>query len=198
LTSRRRRRLAPTGRKRIAQVVGALASVVGLLVAITSLVDWFSKTLDDPEPTPAQQIDARIAAVALRDHALTLGDYLISIRELGLLRQLTASERGEPGFVFAVRVRLRGGLEEKFPLLWTLHRARTGERLDDPIFNQPARTTFTPRARDHARTWPIWCPHPPNPGSFFLRVTLTDEEGLPVDERDSEPVRFAGLPNRLD
>jgi hypothetical protein len=181
----------PVG-KRAAQVFGALASAVALLVAVTSLVDWLSRTLDDPAPPAPPQIDARVESVALRDRAITLEDYARSIGASA--RGLPAAERRETGWTFAVRVRLKGGVDERFPLLWTIHAADSGERLSGAPYNQDAEVTFTPRARDHSRSWPIWVPYPPRPGRFFLRTTLTDHKGQPVDERDSKPVVLADVP----
>jgi hypothetical protein len=179
--------------KRVVQGFGAFASVVALLVAVTSLVDWVSSAVDDPKPRPPPHVDARIVDVAYGE-ALRLGDYLTEIRELALLRQLTDFERDEPGLGFLVRVRLQGGLGERFPFLWTLHRAGNGERLESPTYNQPASTSFTPSSGDHSRSWPIWVPYPPRTGRYFLRAVLTDHKGQPVDELDSEPVELTEIP----
>jgi hypothetical protein len=170
-------------RARLGTAFAAVAAVVGLLVGLTSLVDWLGRQFDDPKPPPPSEIDARVGDVSLRSSAEPLETYLRSIGES--LRGLTRAELREEGFVFAVRVRLTGAVGEKFPLTWSLHEAGTGSRLRGWAYNQPAQVTFVPRGREHARTWPIWVPSPGRRGSYFLRATLKDEKGLPVDERDS-------------
>jgi hypothetical protein len=172
-------------RKRGARVFAGIAALVGVLVGVTSLVDWLQEEVDDPPPRPPPAVDARVTALTLRDTRLPLAEYLTSTGQS--TKGLTRREANEPGYVFSVRVRLKGGIESDFPLLWTLHRAKTGERLKGVLYNQPASVTFRPLARDHARTWPIWVPYPPRPGAYFLRVTLTDEKRQPVDERQSRP-----------
>jgi hypothetical protein len=172
-------------RKRGARVFASITALVGVLVGVTTLVDWLQKEVDDPPPRPPAAVDARVSALTLRDTRLPLAEYLSSTGQS--TKGLTRSEANEPGYVFSVRVRLKGGIEHDFPLLWTLHRAKTGERLKGALYNQPASVTFTPLARDHARTWPIWVPYPPDSGAYFLRVTLTDEKRQPVDERQSTP-----------
>ena len=164
-----------------------------LLATLTSLIDWSKKTLDEPDrPTPAR-IDPRITSVALRDRETPLASYLRSTRQS--TRGLTRAELREPGLVFSIRVRLRGGVEESFPLVWTLHREPSGSPLTGSIYNQPASVTFTPRARDQSRTWPIWVPYPPRPGSFSLRATLTDQREQPVHDLESRPFRVDQVPD---
>jgi hypothetical protein len=179
-------------RKRSWQIFGGVASVAALLATLTTLIDWSAKTLDEPAPPPAARIDTRISNVALRDRQMPLVDYLNSTSQS--TSGLTRAELREPGLVFSVAVRLRGGVDESFPLVWTLHRQGSGAPLRAPIYNQPASVTFTPRARDHSRAWPIWVPYPPSSGTFFLRATLTNERQEPVDERESEPFLVAEIP----
>jgi hypothetical protein len=172
-------------------VLATVAAAVGLLVGITSLTDWLGRTLHDPEPPPPPQIDARIRSVETRGTRETLEDYL---RETGQsLRGVPALDRRELGLSFAVRVRLRGAIGKEFPLRWSLYDADRGRRLKHAIYNQEA-AVFTPASRDHARTWPVWVPYPLREGRFFLRATLTDAEGRPVDERDSASVQVARVP----
>jgi hypothetical protein len=171
---------------RIAKGFGGVVAVVGLLVSVTTLTDWFEGKLDPPEPRPPAEIDARIADVSLRGTREPLESYLRSTGQS--VRGLTQRELSEPGFLFAVRVRLTGSVGDRFPLRWSLRKARTGEALPGPVYNQVG-VVFVPRGREHARRWPIWVPHPPGEGAYFLRVTLTDEKRQPVDERDSRPFR---------
>jgi hypothetical protein len=181
-----------THSRRAARWFGGVAAGIAFLVGLTNLIDWISETLDDPAPRPPPAIDARLVSLSLRDRATSLDEYLRSTAQS--TKGLTNAELRELGYVFSLRVRLKGGTEREFPLLWTLHRARNGERLRGPLYNQPASVTFVPRAQDHARTWPIWIPYPPRPGSYFVRATLTDAARQPVDERDSERFTVPGVP----
>jgi hypothetical protein len=163
-----------------------VAAVVGVLVGLTSLTDWFEGKLDEPEPRPPAKIDARIDDVSLTGTRESLESYLRSTGQS--LRGLTERELGEPGLLFAVRVSLTGSVGERFPLRWSLRQAETGEALPAPTYDQIG-VVFTPRGREHSRRWPIWVPYPPRAGSYFLRVTLTDRKRQPVDERDSRRFR---------
>lgn len=178
-------------RKKIAGAFGALGAVIAFLVGVTSLTDWFERKLDDPEPRPPAEIDARIGYVRLQGTREPLERYLRSIGES--LSGLTKRELSEPGLLFAMRVRLTGSVGERFPVRWSLHRARTGEPLPGGTYNQPD-VTFVPSGREHARTWPLWVPYPPRKGSYFLRVTLTDRKRQPVDERDSPAFTVTKVP----
>jgi hypothetical protein len=173
-------------RSRIAKGFGALAAVVGVLVGLTTVTDWFERKLDEPEPRPPAKIDARIDDVSLTGTRESLESYLRSTGQS--LRGLTERELGEPGLLFAVRVSLTGSVGERFPLRWSLRQAETGEALPAPTYDQIG-VVFTPRGREHSRRWPIWVPYPPRAGSYFLRVTLTDRKRQPVDERDSRRFR---------
>jgi hypothetical protein len=173
-------------------VFGAAAAVVAFLVGVTNLTDWVQRKFDDPEPPPPAKIDAQITGVRLSSARQSLEDYLLSTGES--LGGLTERERDELGFLFEVGVRLTGSQGERFPLLWSLRGAQSGERVPGPAYAQLA-VTFVPRGREHARTWPAWVPYPPRKGSYFLRVTLTDKQGQPVDMQESKPFTVDRVPN---
>ena len=192
------RRERPSGseallsRKRLAAGFGAAAAVVAFLVSASSLVDWVQRKFDDPEPPPPVKIEDQITGVHLSSARQSLEDYLLSTGER--LGGLTERERDELGFLFEVGVRLTGSQGERFPLLWSLRSVRSGERVPGPAYAQLA-VTFVPRGREHARTWPVWVPYPPRKGSYFLRVTLTDKKGQPVDMQESKRFTVDQVPN---
>jgi hypothetical protein len=179
-------------RKRLAAVFGTATAVVAFLIGVTNLTDWVQRKFDDPEPPPPAKIDAQITGVHLSSARQSLEDYLLSTG--APLRGLTRRERDELGFLFEVGVRLTGSQGERFPLLWSLRGARSGVRVPGPAYAQLA-VTFVPRGREHARTWPVWVPYPPRKSSYFLRVTLTDKKGQPVDMQESKPFTVDRVPN---
>jgi hypothetical protein len=181
-------------RRRISQGFAVVAAIVGLLVGITSLTDWFERKLDRPQPRPPTEIDTRVHAVELRSAYTPYDEYLSETNQS--VRGLTEAERKEQGLVFDVRVRFKGGLGERFSLRSSLYDATDGRRLSDPIYNQTA-VDFVPAGQNHARTWPIWVPYPPRTGRFFLRATLTDRKEQPVDEQKSRTFRVTRVPPLL-
>jgi hypothetical protein len=154
--------------------VGAVGAVVGLLVGITTLTDWFvSKTSDPPPP----QIDSQLLWAEAQNERLPLVDYL---RENGMsTRGLTPRELREVGLIFAVRVRLRGTVGTPIPLQWRMFTAG-GRGLPKVPYSRIA-GSFTPRANDHARTVAVWVPFPPRAGRYVVRFSLLDKKGQPLD-----------------
>jgi hypothetical protein len=175
-----------TRRKRIQQAVGGAGAVIAALVGITTLVDWGKGTLDDSTPAPAA-IDAQIVDVEPRGDNETLADYVRSTKPPGGTHY-TREQLAERGYIFAVRVRIRGAQGQKLPLRWSLYETRRG-RLPGAVDNQIG-VVFAPLAREHARTWPVWLPYPPHPGEYYVRFTLEDSEGRPVDTKDTRPFRW--------
>jgi hypothetical protein len=176
-------------RRRFSQAVAAVTATVGLLVGITSLIDWTRRV--DPEPPPAPEIDARISSVELRSRNEPFEDYLVGTAQS--TDDLTSAELAEEGLVFAIRVRFKGSTEAKFPTRWSLYDARRRAPLPDNLYTQ-AVGTFTPKGPDHARTWLQWVPYPPEPGRYFLRVTVTDDKRRPAASRDSRAFPIARIP----
>src|SRR3954470_19042582 len=58
------------------KIVGGLAAVIGLLLGITSLIDWLSDKVGQSSPPPPASIDARIDALRLASVRQPLADYL--------------------------------------------------------------------------------------------------------------------------
>jgi len=157
-----------------------------VLVGVTGLVDWIGNRVgDDPPPPPPSRIDARVMAVEQRGGEETLGDYVRETKPAGA--RYTAAQLRESGLVFAVRVRIRGAQGQKLPLRWSFYEVGGG-RVRGPVYNQVG-VVFAPLAREHARTWPVWVPQPPRDGRYFVRFTLDDPEGRPVDTKDTPPLR---------
>jgi hypothetical protein len=189
---RQRRRPAQERNRTLAKRgFAGVAAVVGLLVGVTSLVDWVSGKLDSPDPPPPQEIDARISSVELRTVREPYGDYLQMINES--FPGLTEAELKEQGLVFAARVRLEGGQGKRFMLRLSLFDAKTQQRLRDPAYTLIA-ADFEPASQNHATSWPSWFPYPWQGGTYFLRATLLNAEKQPVDERDSQPFKITRIP----
>jgi hypothetical protein len=169
-----------------------MAGVVGLLVGLTTLVDWIGDKVDDPEPPPPPEIDNRITGLRVRGTGETLEDYL---RDTGQsLRGLSDRRLREEGVTFVIRVRLKGAIGERFPLRLTVYDRENGERVEGGIYDQVV-ADFTPSSRNHARSVPLWMPYPPQTGEYFVRATLTDAKRRPVDERDSPAFEVSEVPS---
>ena len=178
----RRRRLSLT-----AAVAGA-GSILAVLASATALFDWFGGKLDPPA---SAEIDAQILSVELRSTRQLYGDYLCETTQS--TAGLSDFELSEPGYSFAVRVRLKGNEGVRLPLQWTVLRASTGEPLRDPLYSQKG-VVFKPRGPDQARTWPLWVPYPERKGTYKLRATLLDPKGQPQDEKTSKPFTLRRAP----
>lgn len=91
----------PSRRLKPSQVLAVLGAVIGLLVGVTTLTDWFVSKTSDPAP---KRIDSQILRAKAQNERLRLIDYL---RDTGQsAKGLSRQEAREEGLVFAVRVRL--------------------------------------------------------------------------------------------
>jgi hypothetical protein len=165
--------------------------VVGLLVGMTSLVDWVGGKVDSPDAPPPKEIDARIGSVALRTVREPYRDYLRTTNQT--YPGLTEADLKELGLVFGTSVRLIGSKGKRFMLQLSLLDAKTRERLRDPTYTVIA-ADYVPANQNHAHTWSSWFPYPSRKGRFLVRATLLDARERPVEERDSEPFRVDDIP----
>lgn len=180
------RQLLYSWKRRWPQIAAAL-SLMALLGLGYVLLAGGSKN----GPSPPARIDARVLGVDLRSPSQRMVDYLRETNQS--TAGLSKFEGAERGYVFNVRVRLRGNEDTPLPLRWSIIDARTRRPLRGPIYNQTA-TVFKPRGPDQARTWPFWVPYPPRKGRFVLRATLVDEKRQPLDEAESDPFVLARAP----
>jgi hypothetical protein len=171
---------APTDKRRrlrTSALVGAAAAVVGLLVGLTTLFDWFESKTTEPLPPV---IDARLVAARLSGPRTTLRQHLADINQPAT--PYTRRELREIGLVFDVRVHLRGHQGDKMGLRWRMF-ARSGRRLPAHTYSQTA-GWFVPSNQNHAATTPFWTPFPDAPGRYVVRFTLLDTDGRPLDVRN--------------
>lgn len=176
--------------KRISAAAAAVAAVVAVLASLTSLFDWFDARVGSEPVERPRTIDTRIEGVSFKGRQ-PLGDYLRDTNQS--LQGLSRRELREPGLLFTVRVRLRGGIGREFPLVWTIYDLRRQAAVSDDLYEQET-VTFVPEAPSHARAWPAWVPYPPRPGRYRFDFVLQDDKRQPVDERSSEAITLQSIP----
>jgi hypothetical protein len=182
--TRRARRPRSTLRRGYAAVAAA-GVVIGVVAGGLQLVDWLESRLDNSPPASRS---ARITSVKQRSAAEPLGDYLDEVRP----KQKAGFDSAalvERGYVYNVTMNIEDVVGRDFNLKFTVHRAGSGARLREPIYNYSA-GAVSPESPKHVRTWPFWVAHPPGPGRYFVRFTLTDDKDELVDERSSKPFSY--------
>ena len=173
---------------RLGGIVAGVAAVAGVLASLTGLFDWIEDKVTTPPP---KRIAADLRRADLQPVRETLGEYLTDQgRPTGTL---TAEQKREPGLVFLIEVRLRGGRDEEMPLRWQLYNGG-GKRVPGNVYRQTP-IGFVPRNQDHQRTARLWLPLPPAAGRYFVRFTVLNPKGETVDELSTDPFRF-GEPQR--
>lgn len=185
-TARRPRARKPSSAlRRGYAVVAAAGVVIGVVAGGLQLVDWLESRLDNPPPASRS---ARITSVQQRSAAEPLGNYLDEIRP-EQKSKFDPAALTERGYVYNVTMNIEDVVGRDFHLKFTMHRAGSGARLREPIYNYTA-GGVSPESPKHVRTWPFWVAHPPGPGRYFVRFTLTDDKDELVDERSSKPFRY--------
>jgi hypothetical protein len=167
--------------RRLYAAVAAVGVVVGTLTGGLSLVDWVGNLFDDPAP-PAV-IDARLRhahEVAAQER---LDDYLSQTgqKEKGF----TPADLRERGRVFEVAVAIEGEVGSHFQLRWKMYRAESDEPVPGSTYDQVA-ADVVPESPTHRQRWPVWIPHPQRPGTYYVRFTLQNNRGQPVDHIDTK------------
>lgn len=171
--------------KRIAQAVGGVGALVGVLAGATSLVDWAGEKLSDPLPAT---IAPEIVSIERHDPQL-LGDWLADTgRSAG---GYTRDELARSGLVFGVKIRIQGERGKIFALRYFVVDRDRGARLRGPGFNQePA--IFRVRNDDQTATELVWVPYPPQPGRYRVTFLLDNAKRQPVAQK----AEVFGIPER--
>jgi hypothetical protein len=168
------------------RVFAGIAAAVAFLVGVTALIDWVEKRTGD---TPPPKVDARITSAEMRRN-VPLGDFL---REEGQSRgSFDKNQLATRGNVVSVRVRMQGYKNERLPLRWSMYNADTETKLQGPKFNRLG-TTFHPTGQDDAGRGRFWVGIPARDGTFFILLTLRDDEGEVRDEKRLAPFDVAPL-----
>jgi hypothetical protein len=172
-----------TERARWGRIVAGIGAVAGVALTLTALFDWFEGKVTTPPP---KRIAADLVRAELQPVRETLGEYLVDQGQP--TAPLTREQRREPGLVFLIEVRLRGGRDEEMPLRWQLYRG-SGRRVPGDLYRQTP-FGFIPGNQDHQRTARLWLPLPPTTGRYFVRFTVLNPKGETVDELTTKPFRF--------
>jgi hypothetical protein len=179
----------PTRRARLAGIVACVGAVAGILASLTGLFDWIQGKVTTPPP---KRIAADLVRAELQPVRETLGEYLVDQGQP--TARLTREQRHEPGLVFLIEVRLRGGRDEEMPLRWQLYRTG-GRRVPGAVYRQTP-FGFVPGNQDHQRTARLWLPFPPSSGRYFVRFTVLNPKRETVDELNTKPFRFTAPQRR--
>jgi hypothetical protein len=164
-----RRRRKRRGRFRAG--IAVTAAALGVASSFTGLIDWLEKHLTK---SPPPRIDARITGVEARNGRETLADYLAESHQPRT--GYSSAQVRQRGYVFLVGVRIRGGVGERLPLTWALHRADTDEPLRDS-YSRGVVGHLEPESVDDTNSWPAWIPPPAGSGRYYVRFVLTDPRG---------------------
>jgi hypothetical protein len=170
----------------VQRIAAALGTVLGVLVAVTTLTDWVINRGSDE---PRASIDARLLEVRRQSVAQTLAEYVRETRPKSVPRY-TAEQLREVGYIFDVRLSIEGRVKQRLPLRWAMHDAATGRPLPEKRVYSQVAATFVPEATKHTRTWPVWVPFPPERGRYFVRFVLVGIDGRPEDDRESAAFRY--------
>jgi hypothetical protein len=119
---------------------------------------------------------------AERGHVV-LRDFLAQTRQSGV--GLSVSKLGARGFVFAVRVELKGYRNAPVNVRWTVFDVASRQRVATAVHA----TTASVRPRSQSETIPVsvWVPYIKPRGTFFVRFRLIDTSGRVISQRDSAP-----------
>ena len=177
--------------KRIAAVLAAVATTIGVLSSTTSLFDWLNAKVSPATPPPAK-IDASVTTPMLLSASKPLSGYLSETNQPA--DGLDAFQLAERGYEFLVGIHLQGNRGQRIILRWSIVNDATGNPLPGPTYNQDA-AILRARNQDQARQWPIWTPSPPTRGQFLLRVVLLDDKRRPLAEADSKPFTQTDAPS---
>jgi hypothetical protein len=157
------------------EIIGGLATVVGLVIGVMTLID----ALTNNPPT----LNGEIQAIATR-HDVSLREYIALVPAAN--GDFTDAQLAVLGTLVSVRVRLQGYKDREIPLRWTAYDAATQQPLGGDRFTNQTGEVFKPRAEDRVGRARIWAPNPETPGLYFIRVELFDDNEQFLDERDTE------------
>jgi len=162
--------------KRIAQAVGGVGALVGVLAGVTSLVDWVGDKLSDPMPAT---IAPEIVSIERHDAQL-FGDWLADTARSA--HGYTPDELARSGLVFGVKIRIQGEGGKIFALRYFVVNRDRGARLRGPGFNQePA--IYRVRNDDQTGTELVWVPYPQRPGRYRVTFLLDNAKRQPVAQK---------------
>jgi hypothetical protein len=146
-----------------------LVAVVGLLIALTQLVDWL-------ERRGAPELSAEFAALEVVENQLRR-DFL---RDVGRRPEPDETdELDQRGLGMKMRIRARADPERTLPVRWTVYDAATGRPIPGAEWS---RIVARLRARRDEResTVPCFVPLPRKIDVFFVVLTVETEDGRVV------------------
>jgi hypothetical protein len=165
--------------QRAYRAAAAAGVVVGLLVGLTSLVDWIRDSLSDAPS--ASTLRVRIERITLRKN-VPLADY---VRTANIPEgNYTPSQLRTYGNMVFARLAVEGYKGRTLRISWSMHHADSQVQVRGADYNQDA-GLIQPAAQKHTAVAPVWVPLPNENGSYFVRVMIKDPSGQLLEQRDS-------------
>ena len=170
-------------------ILATVGTVVGLLVGLATLFDFFGGLFGGSPPP--ETISTRIESAKLEPTRQPLGDFL---QEQGIpATGLSPEEKREEGLIFLVSVHLQGSLGKTVRLRCRIYNTR-GHPLPGREYDQIL-GEYTPAGQDHDRRAPFWLPYPPRSGRYYARFTLVEDGGRTIDDSTTPAFRIGHVPS---
>ncbi len=174
------------------QVTAGVAATVGVLASLVGVLSYIDEKRRDAPPSERKSLT--IQSVTLQDRAERLEEFLTRKTPNSTGRSYAPIELRQRGYSFLLDVRAQGPVGARLRLRWSLRRVGGGA-VSGREYDQVA-SDFKTSALDQTAEVPVWVPHPPVSGRYFVRFTFQrlDSDGNVVAfarEKDSAPFRHA-------
>jgi hypothetical protein len=154
-----------------------LVAIVGLLIALTQLVDWL-------ERRGAPDLSAEFTALQLYETQLRRE----FIRELNRPPEPDEiDELDQLGVGMRMRIRARADPERRLPVRWTVYDAATGRPVPGARWSQIV-AYLRARREERETTVPCFIPLPRKVDVFFVVLSVETEDGRVVAERRTKRI----------
>jgi hypothetical protein len=143
-------------------------AVVGLLIALTQLVDWLERR-GDPSPT----LSAEFTAITLQQNQL-LREFIRAQH-----RPPEPDERDaldQRGVAMRMRIRVQADPERTLLVRWTVYDPATNRPLPGPQWTEVVARVLA-RSDERERDVPCWIALPAKLERFYVRLTVETTDG---------------------
>lgn len=167
--------------KDVPKLAAAIASIVGLILAILGLVTWFSP---DTKPKARAPTDASLRILDFQ--TATLGRYLRSRKQKN--PGYTVEQLARDGIVATVKVVGASGIG-RADLFWTVRDIASKSDLTDGRYVHQLAAHIRIKTTGDSGGGAFWVPAPSKPGRYLVRFELDAPNGVILDSLPTEEFR---------
>ena len=178
----------------VSKLIASVGGAIALIVGVGTIVGWVH--FSHPKSTDVFIRPPRVTELTLKRSRLSYAAYRRQLKGAAELAFPISAQPDDLGLQLEAELVVENRAGERFSLRWRMYETRTGGQVKGPDYD--SQVAFRTAFRMWTASFPVWVPYPPRKGSYFVTLSVLDENGQPISHRNSQRFTIVREPTNTE